>query len=275
MLLHQAGVSTTDAALLSLLALLLYALASLPGAVALATSDRSTRSHCEGFERASINLIPRYLLRACFVLGCLTMLVSVPSSVASPSSAPSRALVTAVDDPMAFSGPKAYIALARTRGAGAESQRSSCMDQVAPGGRQRPAGFDAIDPEDPAYRWDGFDALVKTTVKQNLEPLVIILNAPTWANLRPRPGTSPTGTLTLERWPTLPRRPRDATAAPSGPAPGPLLASLERAELLPPPRAAVQHAALAAVRRSSRLLSPDIYRAMVNSFADAVHERPP
>ena len=42
-LLHQAGVSTTDAALLSLLATLLFALASLPGAFALLARRRDTR----------------------------------------------------------------------------------------------------------------------------------------------------------------------------------------------------------------------------------------
>ncbi len=98
--------------------------------------------------------------------------------------------MTAIDDPMAFTGPKAHIALARTHGAGAAVAKIVLhWDQVAPEGRQRPAGFDATDPADPAYRWDGFDALIKTTVAQNLSPLVIILNAPTWAN-RPPAGRS-------------------------------------------------------------------------------------
>ena len=87
---------------------------------------------------------------------------------------------------MAFSGPKAHVALARTRGAGAAVAKVVLSwEQVAPGGRERPAGFDADDPADPAYRWAEFDALVKTTVRQQLEPLVIILNAPTWANRPP------------------------------------------------------------------------------------------
>ena len=51
---------------------------------------------------------------------------------------------------MAFSGPKAYVALARTRGAGAAVAKIVlAWDQVAPGGRERPAGFDANDPPTP------------------------------------------------------------------------------------------------------------------------------
>lgn len=42
-LLHQAGVTTTDAALLSLLSTVLFALVTLPGAFALLTTTRSTR----------------------------------------------------------------------------------------------------------------------------------------------------------------------------------------------------------------------------------------
>ena len=129
-------------------------------------------------------------IRSSLVLSCLALVVAVPSaSVASPAQAtPSHPLLTAIGDPIAFSGPRAFVALARTRGAGA-AMAKIVLDwaQVAPKGRQRPADFEANDPADPAYRWDGFDALVKTTVKQDLEPLVVISNAPAWAT-RPPPG---------------------------------------------------------------------------------------
>ena len=94
-------------------------------------------------------------VRSYVVLCCLTLIVAVPSSsvasVASPTQAtPSRPLVTAINDPIAFSGPKAYVALARTRGAGAAVAKIVLLwDQVAPKGRERPAGFDANAPARP------------------------------------------------------------------------------------------------------------------------------
>jgi hypothetical protein len=133
-------------------------------------------------------------VRASVVVCCLASLVALPSaSVASPTqAAPSRPLVTAISDPIAFSGAKGYVALARSRGAGAAVAKIVLYwDQVAPAGRERPAGFDANNPADPAYRWDAFDALVKTTVKQNLRPLVLISNAPTWATRPPQGRNEP------------------------------------------------------------------------------------
>ena len=130
-------------------------------------------------------------VRALLVLSVLALLLAVPSSVAAPGATAQKVtahpLVTAIDDPLAFSDPHANVALARTRGAGATVAKIVLFwDQVAPAGKERPARFDAADPDDPAYRWEKFDTLVETTVANELEPLVIVLNAPRWATRQPR-----------------------------------------------------------------------------------------
>jgi hypothetical protein len=53
---------------------------------------------------------------------------------------------------------------------------------VAP--ETRPPGFDAPDPEDPAYDWHGFDAQVLAADEEGLKVIVDILDAPSWARAR-------------------------------------------------------------------------------------------
>jgi hypothetical protein len=126
-------------------------------------------------------------IRAYFILLCLSLLVAVPSSVASSAqSLAAHPLVTAIDDPQAFADPQADIALARTRAAGATMAKVILFwDRIAPAGEHRPAGFDATNPADPAYDWAAFDSLIKTTVAQGLEPLVAISGTPAWADRPP------------------------------------------------------------------------------------------
>jgi hypothetical protein len=149
-------------------------------------------------------------------------------------------------------------------------------DQVAPNGSQRPRGFDSADPADPAYRWAGFDALVKTTVNQGLKPLVIILNAPTWAS---RP---PDGRSELANWNVDPRELADFAEAAARRYSGRFL-ELPRVQYWQVwnepnlstffnPQLAKQltetpHCPFA----YGEVVSADLYRAMVNATADALH----
>jgi hypothetical protein len=140
------------------------------------------------------------------LLPLLGLLVTGSSSVASSvdqsqSPAAHHRLLTAIADPAAFSDRPASIAFARTRTAGASVAKIVLFwDQVAPRGKQRPASFDATDPADPRYRWRSFDALVKTTVRTDLEPLVVVANAPTWATRQPH------GRSELANWNVDPER---------------------------------------------------------------------
>jgi hypothetical protein len=64
--------------------------------------------------------------------------------------------------------------------------------QVAPGGAQPPAGFDAANPADPAYRWQGFDRQLQLATANLLQPIVTIVGAPDWAS---GPGNGEPGTV--------------------------------------------------------------------------------
>jgi hypothetical protein len=49
----------------------------------------------------------------------------------------------------------------------------------------KPQGFDAANPDDPAYQWGDFDREVATAVSNGLQPLVTVLGAPDWAQAAP------------------------------------------------------------------------------------------
>ncbi len=103
--------------------------------------------------------------------------------------AASHPLVTAVVDPVTFSGRGAAIAFAHVHEAGATAARLSIdWRQVAPrpGYSRRPPGFVATDPASPWYRWQYFDAQVRLAADNGLEPVVTLTGAPRWA-LRPDP----------------------------------------------------------------------------------------
>lgn len=66
--------------------------------------------------------------------------------------------------------------------------------RIAPA--HRPAGFDAADPGDPAYRWEALDGAVRAAVARGIRPLLSIDVAPTWAEgpNRPSLALAPAGT---------------------------------------------------------------------------------
>src|SRR6185503_3486207 len=63
---------------------------------------------------------------------------------------------------------------------------------IAPAGSARPAGFDASNPADGAYRWQVLDEQVKRAVAHGLDPIVGFDSAPSWAEGR---GSGPGGTV--------------------------------------------------------------------------------
>jgi hypothetical protein len=99
-------------------------------------------------------------------------------------AAASQPLTTAVYlDPEARDADAA-LAFARTRATGASVVRLVLYwRDVAPA--VPPAGFDATNPDDPAYRWDDFDRQVTSAVRDGLQPLVTVLAAPDWAQAAP------------------------------------------------------------------------------------------
>jgi hypothetical protein len=108
-------------------------------------------------------------------------------AAAAPAGAAGRPLVTAVADSF-VDGPDYQVMLKRMRGAGATATRFwVTWDHIAPEGSVKPAGFDASNPADPAYRWDATDRALRAVKAAGLEPIVTISEAPQWAE-RYQPG---------------------------------------------------------------------------------------
>jgi hypothetical protein len=74
---------------------------------------------------------------------------------------------------------EAAIALRRMRAAGVTTLRTSLgWASVTPS--QRPPGFDATNPFDPAYNWAYYDAKFNRLLAAGLEPLVVLIGGPRW-----------------------------------------------------------------------------------------------
>ena len=92
---------------------------------------------------------------------------------------PAAPFHTALVDPVIDAGgADAGEALRRVRAAGATYVRVDLYwEATAP---VRPAG-DATDPDNPAYRWQRVDGIVRDAVARGLTPVLMIAVAPTWA----------------------------------------------------------------------------------------------
>ena len=198
------------------------------------------------------------------------------SAVAGLPARPSHPLRTGIADPATFGLADSALAFRRVRLAGGRVVRLALpWDSVAPA--SPPAGFEPTDPADPAYSWGGFDAQVRRAAENDLEPLVVINDAPDWAENRP-----PEAPPAMRDWRVDPGElGKFALAAArrySGTLPGlprvrywqawnepnlstflnPQLAS----QLTKPPALPFDPA---------DVVSADWYRPMVNAFAEAVH----
>jgi len=101
--------------------------------------------------------------------------------LATASASAGGPLETAVFDPAAANGSFSASALQKVRAAGATMVRVPVdWAAVAPAGEKKPA-FDAGDPDDPAYRWQGVDRVAKLAAAAGLEPLLSLTGAPAWA----------------------------------------------------------------------------------------------
>jgi hypothetical protein len=126
----------------------------------------------------------------------------------------------------------------------------------------RPPGFDADDPDDPAYRWSQFDRRLARVTRQGLRPLVAVYRAPSWAEGN---GHGPAGTIRPDPA-QLNAFAKAAALRYSGSFEGhPRVANwqlwLEQNLFF--------H--LNPQREGGRALSPIWYREMLNAFADAIH----
>ena len=112
-----------------------------------------------------------------------------------------RGLQTAVIEPseVGLGGTPARLALQRIRRAGATAIRTGLPWYGTAPSHVRPFGFNAENPNDPAYDWRHFDAKLRLFAQYRLEPIVAVNDSPVWARLGPF-GTSPPRPADLEQF---------------------------------------------------------------------------
>ena len=129
--------------------------------------------------------------RRCLILAfaaVLALCVLIPGG-----AAPARELKTGIIDYDPYGGSEADLAFARTREAGASVVRLFIpWWAVVPNAdsKEKPEGFNAGDPADPGYNLADFDAQVMRAIDHGLEPMLMLTNAPVWAE---GPGEKPVG----------------------------------------------------------------------------------
>lgn len=200
------------------------------------------------------------------VAGALAFALLAPASAGA-----SHPLRTAVVDGGPFNVPdRIPAAFDDVRAAGATAIRIYAIwGRAAPA--TRPANFDPANPADPAYDWTLLDQQVRLAKAKHLEPILSIEGAPDWAE---GAGEGPSGTLR----PSATEFALFARAAARRY--GGSFGGLPRVRYWQAWNEPNYFRHLGPqydtplsmpVTSSSHLLSPDIYRDMVNSFAQAVH----
>lgn len=204
-------------------------------------------------------------------LGPLTVLavaVVVSTTAGASPLRESRAvargpLETGFLDAAAFAGRDSAAAFARARAAGAGYARLMLYWRgIAPAGNVKPAGFDATNPADPRYNWSGFDQQIRLAAENRLEPIVIVFAAPEWAERRDA-GTQGTGDPNPAELASFGRA---AALRYSGTFGG--LPRIRYWQVWNEPNLDVY---LTPQLQGTSAVSPEVYRALVNAFAGAVH----
>lgn len=117
----------------------------------------------------------RLFLRLLFV--ALVLGSSLPAGASA-----ARPLETAIFDPPSFESSDAPLAFSRTRAAGATSVRLwASWASIAPQVATKPAGFNARNQADPGYYWTFLDQEINNAVAAGLDPIVMIVTTPEWA----------------------------------------------------------------------------------------------
>ena len=136
------------------------------------------------------------------VIACLAAAVLVPAATAAD-----RMWVGFQDDPMFRWDPQRMEAMDRARGNDARIVRTVVdWSQVAP---DRPSS--AIDPFDPAYKFEDIDELVRNAQQRGMEVLITLWGTPKWANGGQSPQVAPPEHEPTSR--TSPGRSRRGTPA--------------------------------------------------------------
>lgn len=182
-------------------------------------------------------------------------------SLASPPPAASRPLQTAIVGGTIFYGRDADLSFSRSRDAGATVIRLQLSwREIAPA--TRPAGFDPTNPADPAYRWGLFDKLVQNAYAYRLTPFIGISETPAWAERGAggRPGANRPDPVELGRFAEAAARRYSGS-----------FNALPRVRTWEVWNEANASFFLYPQKQGGRVVSPGIYRRMVNEVAAGVH----
>jgi hypothetical protein len=110
----------------------------------------------------------------------LLLAVLAATLAAVPAGHAAGPLETALIDNGELDGPDAALAVQRARAAGTRAFRLMLeWYKVAPA--ERPDGFDAANPADPAYHWEDFDRKIRLLASAGLQPIVVFHWPPLWA----------------------------------------------------------------------------------------------
>ena len=177
-------------------------------------------------------------------------------------------LATAVQDyDILGSNRNLGLALSRIKAAGTTAMRLTLnWRAVAPGGTVKPVGFVATNPLDPRYKWSSFDQELRLVTARGLEAIVIVVQAPAWAE-----GSTVGAAGTRSPNPAeLGAFAKAAALRYSGSLPG--LPRVRYWQVWNEPNLG---SFLNPQTQNGKDVSPGIYRAMVNRMAAAVHSAQP
>jgi hypothetical protein len=191
----------------------------------------------------------------------VAVVAAVFAGAAGGASSASHPLVIGIKGVTQLLGPDRSLALSRIRATGMQTLSVPLSwPTVAP--VRQPSSWDPADPNDPNYDWSAADALIGQIVAAGLQPIVQVYEAPVWARVTPEVRVSPPRPDALEQFL------RAAAERYSG-----LNSGLPRVrywEIWNEPNLSLYFWPQFDWETSD-FTSPDVYRAMVNAAAAAIH----
>ncbi len=201
--------------------------------------------------------------------GVVTLLLLVACGIAVVLAAATPAgaapLRTALVDPSAFSGPNMDLAFAKSRAAGASIVRLNLYWRNVE--LSRPA--DRTNPDDPAYNWGPTDNEIVRAVAHGFDPLVVIMSAPDWESSSGQgpPGTNRPDADAFGAFARAAARRYSGTFVPNQ---DPYAESLPRVRFWQAWNEPNRDYFFRPQFSGRTMVSPGLYRTMVNRFAEGV-----
>jgi hypothetical protein len=196
-----------------------------------------------------------------WLAAALTLFVAPPAA-AGP-------LRTAVVDG-AYTGPNHARAFAQTKTTGATMVRIDLVWRaIAPD--RRPADFEPQNPNDPAYNWAGYDAAITAATRTGLDPILSVVWAPRWAEGagQGRDGTVNPDPLEYARFARAAATRYSGTFVPNN---DPYAEPLPRVRHWMAWNEPNRDYFFQPQYAGGQLVSPGLYRGMVNRFSAAIHD---